>query len=168
MAELVKLNLGCGTDYKKGFINVDILDSVKVDKKCDLQKLPLPFKDNSVDYIYSRYLMIYIGDLYLWLKELHRICKPGAIIKFEELHFSCTSRHTDLARVRGFTTDSFKNDMYKFNMGDRFSVVHQRITFPKIRFFMSWFANRFPGFYEHNMAYIFQARDLEIVLRVNK
>lgn len=165
---LVKLNLGCGTDYKEGFINVDKLDSVKVDKKCDLQKLPLPFKDNSVDFIYSRYLMIYIKDLYPWLKELHRICKPEAIIQFTELHFSCTSVHTDLSRVRGFTTDSFDNDMYRFNLGNRFRLVRRRITFPKIRFFMSWFANKFPGFYEHNLAYVFQAKDIEFVLRVRK
>ncbi|MFH1333566.1 MAG: methyltransferase domain-containing protein, partial [archaeon] len=161
-------NLGCGPDYKGGFINVDILDSVKVDKRCDLQKLPLPFKDSSVDYVYMRYVLMYIRDVYPWLKELHRICKGGATIRFIEPHFSCTSLHTDLERVRGFTTDSFKNDMYHFNVGQRFKLVRQRIAFPKIKFFMSWFANRFPGFYEHNLAYIFQARDVEFVLKVVK
>ena len=49
----VKLNLGCGTDYKKGWINIDNNsdDNIeKLDLNWDLRK-PLPFKDNSVDFV---------------------------------------------------------------------------------------------------------------------
>lgn len=164
----VKLNLGCGPDYREGFVNVDILDNVRVDKRWDLEKLPLPFKDSSVDYVYSRYLLIYIRDIYPWLRDIHRICRDGAVIRFTELHFSCSSMHTDLQRVRGFTTDSFSNDMCRANLGDRFQVVSRRIRFPARRFFMQWLANRFHGFYEHNLAYVFPAEDVEFVLRVRK
>ena len=40
-----KLNLGCGTDYRKGYINVDVSRNIKVDVLADLN-LGLPFKDN--------------------------------------------------------------------------------------------------------------------------
>lgn len=164
----VKLNLGCGNDYKEGFVNVDILDSVKLDKKWNLEKLPLPFEESTVDYVYARHLLIYIRELYPWLRDIHRICKDGAVVRFVELHFSCASMHTDLQRIRGFTTDSFDNDMYYANMGGKFKVISRRIKFPKRRFFLEWIANRFPGLYEHNFAYILPADTIEFVLRVKK
>ena len=48
----MKLNLGCGKDYKEGWTNLDISKSVKADVYTDLEK-PLPFNDNSFDRVYA-------------------------------------------------------------------------------------------------------------------
>ncbi len=75
-----KLNLGTGHKPMKGYINVDILDLKGVDVIHDLDKFPYPFRGNSIDEIYTEYTMEHMKDIIKTLKELHRICKPNAII----------------------------------------------------------------------------------------
>src|SRR5579863_148355 len=55
----IKLNIGCGTDYKKGWINIDNNSDENI-KKLDLNwdlRNPLPFKDNSVDFIFNEHFI---------------------------------------------------------------------------------------------------------------
>lgn len=46
-----KLNLGCGKDIKKEYVNLDIRKFPGVDIIHDLNKFPYPFKDDSFDEI---------------------------------------------------------------------------------------------------------------------
>lgn len=50
MAKAVKLNLGCGLDKRRGFINVDVDERLKPDLVHDLAK-KLPFKDATASEI---------------------------------------------------------------------------------------------------------------------
>lgn len=55
----VKLNIGCGTDYKDGWVNVDNNSDnniEKIDLNWDLRN-PLPFPDNSVSFIFNEHFM---------------------------------------------------------------------------------------------------------------
>jgi predicted SAM-dependent methyltransferase len=74
----VKLNLGCGGDIKKGYINIDINKRVGVDIAMDLVTQDLPFADNSVDHInlqdiiehfYHNQQDWFIGQCYRKLKD---------------------------------------------------------------------------------------------------
>jgi len=76
-----KLNIGCGTDYRDGFINIDGSSCLfKVDKIINLQTESLldNFKRNSTDYILSNDI---IEHFFRWeainlLKEFYAILKP--------------------------------------------------------------------------------------------
>ena len=46
-----KLNLGCGEDYKEGYVNVDFHGHVNIDVQHDLNSIPYPFADNSFDHV---------------------------------------------------------------------------------------------------------------------
>ncbi len=46
----MKLNLFCGTDYQKGFVNVDAISAFQPDLVHDLRK-PLPYITESIDEI---------------------------------------------------------------------------------------------------------------------
>ena len=55
----IKLNVGCGSDYKDGFINIDASNSLnRVDKIIDLEK--------NIVTISSRVLWFYISERYCW------------------------------------------------------------------------------------------------------
>ena len=78
----IKLNVGCGTDYREGFINIDGSScSFKVDKRIDLcsESLLDCFEQDSVDYILANDI---IEHFFHWeavkvLKEFYAILKPS-------------------------------------------------------------------------------------------
>ena len=76
-----KLNLGCGMDIKKGYINLDKSKLKGIDVVHDLNKFPWPFKDNYFDEIYAKDSVEHLDDLFKVMTEIHRISKKNAIVK---------------------------------------------------------------------------------------
>ena len=84
MKKKIKLNLGCGKDLKKNFINIDFYKhpNTKVDIIANLGK-KIPFKDNSVEYIYSAHLLEHLN----WIEgnkligECYRVLKKDGKIR---------------------------------------------------------------------------------------
>ena len=74
-----KLNLGCGKDYRKGYINVDF--EGKADVCHDLNVLPYPFKDNTFDEIYAKNVMEHLDSNKQTeiFNEFYRIAKPNCL-----------------------------------------------------------------------------------------
>jgi ADP-heptose:LPS heptosyltransferase len=83
---MLKLNLGCGGDYREGYVNVDKYADT-CDIKCDLEQLPWPWETNSVNEVLLKHVLEHLGqqtDLYLGIiKELYRVCAPNALITIE-------------------------------------------------------------------------------------
>ena len=88
MKKSEKLNLGCGSDIKEGFINLDFQKFDGVDLTHDLNKIPYPFKDSSFSEINMRNILEHLNDSYAIMKEIYRISKPNALIKIRTPHFS--------------------------------------------------------------------------------
>jgi predicted SAM-dependent methyltransferase len=81
----IKLNIGCGTDYKEGWINIDNNsdDNIeKLDLNWDLRN-PLPFEDNSVDFIFNEHFFehLTVEEAQPIMKDLKRVLKPGGVMR---------------------------------------------------------------------------------------
>ncbi len=81
----VKLNIGCGTDYKKGWINIDNNSDnniEKLDLNWDLRN-PLPYDDNSVDFIFHEHFMehLTVEEGIQSTKDFIRVLKPGGVLR---------------------------------------------------------------------------------------
>ena len=91
----MKLNLGCGSNLKKDYINLDKFDYYKPDIVHDLETIPYPFENDSVEKILMSHVLEHIGqDPNIFnniIKELYRICKNKAIIDIRVPH----PRHDD-------------------------------------------------------------------------
>lgn len=76
-----KLNLGCGKDSKKGFVNLDKEKINGVDVIHDLDKYPWPFPDNFFEEVYGQDVIEHVKDLFKAMDEIRRICKKGAVVR---------------------------------------------------------------------------------------
>jgi len=81
---MMKLNLGCGHDYRKGFLNVDVRANARADRVEDIRALPWLMSD-SVEEILGRDILEHVG----WreagdvLAEWFRVLKPGGLLHLQ-------------------------------------------------------------------------------------
>ena len=78
----MKLHLGCGKKYIKGFKHVDLLDYSHIDYRVSVDNLSFA-KDNSVELIYASHVLEHFGrDEYeKVLDEWYRVLKIDGILR---------------------------------------------------------------------------------------
>ena len=133
-----KLNLGCGKNKKEGYINCDISKEVNPDKIINLEKTPLPFKDNSIDEVLTHHTLEHINNLVPLMHEIHRICKEKAMIKISVPFYLSVGAFMDPTHKRfftPFTMDYFCNSPYNYETGKQplfnLKKVELRYTFTR-------------------------------------
>lgn len=113
-----KLNLGCGTDIRPGWINLDIAPLPGVDVVHDLNILPLPFPDNHFASLLCNDVLEHV-DLVPLLRECHRILAPGGRMQIEVPHYTSNNNYVDPTHRNRFSVKTFR-----FFVRDTFE--HQR------------------------------------------
>lgn len=100
-----KLNLGCGNDIRKGFVNADIQDNLPgVDKKVDLNIIPFPFKTDEFDFILMKSSLEFADEPFKVMEEIHRISKNGAVIELTVPYYNAPISYFN----KGFYTHLFE------------------------------------------------------------
>jgi len=104
----MKLNIGCGNDYRQGWVNVDT-GNCRKDLHHDIESLPLPFADNTFDEVLMMHVLEHVERKHFpdFMRELHRICRPDALIHIEVPYYNSRNAWTDFTHKNFFTEDSF-------------------------------------------------------------
>ena len=129
-----KLNLGCGFDYREGYINCDMFKEVNPDIVLNLEA-KLPFEDNSIEEVLANHILEHITFFIPLMHELHRILKVGGIIKIRTPFYSTWGQFNDPTHVRFFTPftfNYFKENIYSHEVNcnkNMFKVNKVRIHF---------------------------------------
>lgn len=172
---MMALEIGCGKHKEKGAIGVDIFRTDATDIVCDLNGRHLPFDENTFDRVYARDVLEHLADIKAVMEEIHRVCKNNAEVHIRVPHFSSTHAYGDFTHRHFFNTESFNYFTGGFGQYDYYSKARFEKTGLKINFWKlnrlngaSFFANRFPLFYEKYLAFIFTAMNMEVRLRVLK
>ncbi|MGV8151960.1 MAG: class I SAM-dependent methyltransferase [Candidatus Nanoarchaeia archaeon] len=119
-----KLNLGCGADYKEGWLNVDnsnveLGKEIKKDLNWDLNKLPYPFKDNTFEEILLSYVIEYLDEPIKILKELARISKNNGKIILYVVHANSYASISHLNFKGKYTENTFiGNRLLEYGLSD--------------------------------------------------
>lgn len=132
-----KLNLGCGKNIMKGYVNLDIIEFEGTDIIHDIiNEFPYPFKDDTFDEILCIGVFGLIKDLPNFVKimnEIYRIAKPNSKIIIK----NCQYWHSSLICHSTFTYnidsfDYFFRDGCPFNWGynnkARFKVISIKLV----------------------------------------
>jgi hypothetical protein len=106
----LRLNLGSGSNPLPGFVNVDKYGSP--DLTWDLEVLPWPWHESSVDEVCLYHVLEHLGasveKFFGILKELYRVCKDGACVNIVVPHPLHDDFRGDPTHVRAFVPQTFR------------------------------------------------------------
>lgn len=132
-----KLNLGCGTDIKEEWVNLDSSPLPGVDVVHDIATLHLPFGDEEFDEILCQDILEHL-DYVPVLQDLHRILKPGGTLTIRVPHFTSKHNFIDPTHQRLFSVNTFdffvKNSALKRERAYYFDFAFSRIASCAITF----------------------------------
>lgn len=83
MSETIKLNIGCGSNFlPPPWVNIDLSGPDEV-VKWDITKLPLPYADDSVNFILCEHVTEHVttAECLHFLDDCRRMLKPGGILR---------------------------------------------------------------------------------------
>lgn len=166
-----QLNLGCGKDIRKGYVNLDMYPLEGVDVVADIEK-KLPFENDTFDEIFTAHVFEHMADLNALLSELHRITKKDGVIKIFVPHFTNFGAYTDPTHKRffGYFTMDYYTDKNEMNF---YTPVRFNIRKKKLFFYftktsrysfenkpLTWLVNLAPLVYERFFCWIIPAQEV--------
>ena len=103
------LDIGCGVNKTPGAVGMDVNPRTEADVIHDLDDLPYPFPDNEFDEVIGRHVIEHVRDPMGVMCELHRITRPGGLVKLVAPHWTNPDWATDLTHRNHLNSYSFRN-----------------------------------------------------------
>jgi len=170
------LDLGCGNKKRKGAVGIDFNSRTAADVIHDLNAFPYPLDDSSFDEIYLDNALEHLDDVMRVMEEVHRICKPGGLVKVIVPYFRSIWASIDPTHKHSFTVDSFAYFDPDHITCIRYDYSLARFKLEKVVFnetlSNSWtkklflpIANRWPRGYEYYFSHLYPLDDISYYLR---
>ena len=122
-----RVNIGCGRNPIKGFVNVDFRRNPGVDLVADISRLP--FARGSLGLVYASHVLEHVVHLDDAMREIHRVLRPDGVLLarvpyglrylYDPFHFHAFSKRTMLA---------FTQNNLGLQSGSLFQLLDQQIT----------------------------------------
>lgn len=105
----MKINLGGGMKKIKGWTNIDIRPFPQVDFVLDIEKEPIPFKNNKVDEILSDHVFEHLtpNGLFYCIEECFRVLKPTGFLHINVPKAMTPAYYIHPDHKIGFLEDTF-------------------------------------------------------------
>lgn len=105
------VNIGCGMDYRQGWLNTDISTTAKCDVVHDIRTERLPVEDGEVDVVYASGVLeqILLNEHLLFaFNEVWRVLKPGGEFQVVVPNAEHSIAFQDPYDVRKFVPKTFQ------------------------------------------------------------
>lgn len=99
------LDVGCGPRKTANAIGIDHFAYPGVDVVCDLDVTPWPLVTSSFDKIVASHVIEHVASIPSFMRELHRVGRPGALVEISTPHFS--------------SNDSWQDPTHRWHLGSR-------------------------------------------------
>jgi len=123
----MKLNIGCGREYRRGWVNTDISRDTKADAYFDVGTETIPASDESVSEILISGVLEQIAKnehLIHAMNECHRVLKPGSIMTVIVPNARYAIAHQDPMDIRKFTKETFSYFLLGARQHDLYGKVY--------------------------------------------
>lgn len=105
------INIGCGMDYRPGWLNTDCSETAKADIVHDIRYEKLPVESSSVELVYASGVLEQIldnEDLRFAFNECWRVLKPGGTFEIVVPNAEHAIAFQDPFDVRKFVPKTFQ------------------------------------------------------------
>ena len=109
MSDPLKLDIGCGAKREDGWTGLDIRPEAQPDIVRDVCR-GLPFGDGVVEEVRCHQVLEHLptpDDVLFVLREMHRVCRPGATITISVPRYDSMGAWGDITHVRAFHEREF-------------------------------------------------------------
>lgn len=127
MSTIKRVDFGCGSSKREGYIGVDMLEIPGVDIVHNLSAFPYPFDDNELDEVWMDQVLEHIPMPLKVVEELFRICKNGAKVHIGVPYFRSAYSVIDPTHVNFF-------GVFWFNYFDPSHPFHNKYQYSKATF----------------------------------
>lgn len=168
------IDIGCGPNKFENAYGVDQFPFPGVDQVFDLSSAHWPIEDNSFDFVRASHVIEHVQNTQNFLKEIHRIAKPGAEVLIETPHFSWIDSWNDPTHLWHFSSGWYKclqKGEYLSYITGEYKLISSNIEFnTSIRSLIPRFLAKVLGHetYEKHYAFIFPARNIHTRLKIIK
>lgn len=100
------LNIGCGSDIRNGYVNLDIIPLPGVDVVWDIKNFPYPFPDNRFSSILLINVLEHLPDTISTLEELYRLSTNKGKLMIRVPYWNSLEQSTDPTHVKIFNERS--------------------------------------------------------------
>ena len=152
-----KLNLGCGLDVREGWVNLDSCALPGVDVVHDIEKLPLPFDDETFGCILAKDVLEHVEYIEI-LKDLSRILSSGGKLNIQVPHFSSVANYIDPTHKKRFSIQTFEFFIQDSNRGRNYyfdfsfdSIVDKKISFLKGAYFYNYLVEKIVNYNDRTL-----------------
>ena len=187
------LDIGSGGRRRAGnVVTLDVRPLPETDVVHDVDVQPWPLADDTFDYVILGNVLEHVDDLVAFMRELHRVSAPGAMIRGVSPHFSnpCTfadptHRHAFSVRMLEFFCDvrpmpapckwaervlgcdikTGDECLARLFRARRLSLYFRELLWPTL---LPVWGNVFPDFYEMYVSRLFPAWSIYFELEVLK
>ena len=174
----MKLNLGCGKDIRKGWVNLDLAKGEGIDVCHDLNEIHLPIYDDKFDLVLCQDVLEHVNYVPL-VNDVYRILKKNGIFKIRVPHFTSKLTYEDPTHKNQFSLRTFeffiKNEIFKYERNINFySKIKKKLIFDKSNLFLRIFntpiqnwvnkSERRQNLYENSFLRTFPAQNIEVEL----
>lgn len=104
---MIRLNLGCGTRWEVGWVNLDLVRLPGVDVVHDLDVLPWPFKDGVASEVKGEDVFEHVADPLGFMAECWRVLVPGGSLRLRTSYWRAENAYTDPTHRRFCTDKTF-------------------------------------------------------------
>lgn len=132
-----KLNMGCGTDIKPDYTNLDMIPLPGVDVVHDLNKFPYPFEDDTFEEIYCKNVLEHLPDTVRVMEEIYRIATNGCKVYIRVPYWNSYITYADPTHKKGFHKMQFEFfDITKETYKNRYYYTKARFKITQLNYFI--------------------------------
>jgi len=163
---------------------MDINPQTAADVLHDLREIPYPFVDDAFDEVVGRHVIEHVENVLDVVAELHRIARPGGVIKLLAPHYTNPDWPTDPTHRTHLNSFSFRcftdeEPLFPFYTSVRLSPKRIHVTVLNLWKYLGWellinLDERWPAmrflrrFWEHYLSFIIRGKEIYFEFEVVK